>query len=309
MQRRKFTQQVSTMLAGMPVAGALSSDVLPGTYDRIPKTDTHVHLFDLDDLSYSWLDRAPEINRSFDLDDFRDATRKARVTKILFMESGADAGQGVREAKKVQRLAQKEKKIKGIIANLDLKRGKEAAPDLEQLLELELLKGVRCGFPKDAHLSSDFEAGLELLRDHQLTFDLLLSPDRMQAAANLAKKFADNRFIVDHIGNPDIKNKRLVEWKKGIKKLSILPNVHCKISGVITRVGEGWKLADIEPYVAFVIKQFGMDRLVYGGDWPVVLRAGSYLSWARAFESLTQDLSKDDQKKICHQNADRIYNL
>ena len=297
------------MLAGMPMAGALSSDALPGTYARISKTDTHVHLFDLDALSYSWLDRAPEINRSFDLDDFSDATRKASVTKILFMESGADAGQGVREAKKVQRLAQKEKKIKGIIANLDLNRGKEAAPALEQLLELELLKGVRCGFPKDAHLSSDFEAGLELLRDHQLTFDLLLSPDRMEAAAYLAKKFPDNTFIIDHIGNPDIKNKRLAEWKVGIKKLSILPNVHCKISGVITRVGQGWKLPDIEPYVAFVIKQFGIDRLVYGGDWPVVLRAGSYLSWARAFESLTEDLSKDEQKKICHQNADHIYNL
>lgn len=297
------------MLTGIPLAGALSIDAFPGAYARIPKTDTHVHLIDLDALSYGWLDRTPKINRSFDLEDFRDATRKASVTKILFMETGADAGQGLREAKKVQRLAEKEKKIKGIIANLNLNKGKEAATDLEQLLELDLLKGVRCGFPKDAHLSSDFEAGLELLRDHQLTFDLLLSPDRMEAAAHMAKKFTDNTFIVDHIGNPDIKNKRLAEWKKGIKKLSILPNVNCKISGVITRVGDGWKLADIEPYVAFVIKQFGMDRLVYGGDWPFVLRAGSYLSWARAFESLTQDLSKHEQKKICHQNADRIYKL
>ncbi|NND05506.1 MAG: amidohydrolase family protein [Saprospiraceae bacterium] len=310
MQRRKFTKEISTVLAGVSLVGAISeAEECQNIRNRVPKTDTHVHLFDLDYLTYSWLDRAPEINRSFDLKDFRDATRKANVTKILFMESGADAGQGVKEASKVQALAAKEKRIKGIIARLDLQKGKKATPELEQLIQLDLLRGVRCGFPKEAHLSNDFADGLALLREHNLTFDLLLSPDRMEGATKLAAKFPDNTFILDHIGNPDIKNNRIAEWKAGIKQLSAIPNINCKISGVITRVGKGWSLSDIKPYVAFVIKQFGMNRLVYGGDWPVVLRGGSYLSWARAFETLTDDLSPDAQQKIYHENANRIYNL
>ena len=87
-------------------------------------------------------------------------------------------------------------------------------------------------------------------------------------------------------------------WKKGIRNLASRPNVNCKISGIITRAGKDWKKREIEPYVLYVIEQFGMDRLVYGGDWPVVLRAGSYQSWARAFEKITRQFSDDELNKI-----------
>lgn len=81
------------------------------------------------------------------------------------------------------------------------------------------------------------------------------------------------------------------------------------MSGITTRAGKKWTKAQLEPYLMYVIEQFGTDRLVYGGDWPVVLRAGSYRSWSKAFEKLTGHLSKEELHKIYHQNADRIYNL
>jgi L-fuconolactonase len=98
-------------------------------------------------------------------------------------------------------------------------------------------------------------------------------------------------------------------WKKGIDELALRPNVNCKISGILTRVGKDWTLKEISPYVHYAIEHFGFDRLVYGGDWPVVLRADSYLAWSRAFEKLTRPYSKDELHKLYHLNADRIYQL
>ncbi len=309
MRRRDFTRQVSTALYGLPFLYSQRLDGGAECFGRISKTDTHVHLFDLNNLTYGWLDRAPEINRSFDLSDFRIATKKAQVRKILFMESGADAGRGVKEARMVQQLAQRNHKVKGIIAKLDLAKGKEVSGELDKLLELDLLRGVRSGFPKEADRLPTFSDGLKLLQKHQLTFDLLLSPERMEAAARLAERFPSLHFILDHFGNPDIQNDRMSEWRMGIRKLARVPNVICKMSGIITRIGKGWSVEAIKPYVLFAIEQFGIDRLVYGGDWPVVLRAGSYLSWAEAFEDLTRDLTILERRKIYHENADRIYRL
>ncbi len=177
---------------------------------KIPKTDTHVHLFDLGNLSYSWLKNAPEINRSFSIEDFQAASKNCHIGKILFI---------------------------------------------------------------------------------------------------VAKKYSNNIFILDHMANPDIKTGDTEFWKKGIRALSELPNVICKISGIITRIGKDWTRKKIEPYILYVIEQFGMDRLVYGGDWPVVLRAGSYESWSKVFEKITAQFSKDELHKIYHENADRVYNL
>ena len=311
MNRREFAQ---TCLTALPTCWSLHgqsngfcSEVPPNI--KIPKTDTHVHLFDLQNLSYGWLKNAPEINRDFSLADFKEASKKSKVGKILFMESGADPGLGVKEARWVARLAEDEPRIRGIVARLDLTSGKEATETLGKLEEIELLKGIRCGFPKQAASSPIFLENLKRLAHRNLTFDFLLTPPLLEEAAKVAGQCPRNTFVLDHFGNPDVKTGDIEIWKKGIAKLAGLPNVHCKLSGIITRAGKGWKINQLEPYIMHTIEQFGVDRLVYGGDWPVVLRAGSYLSWSKAFEKLTRSLQKPDLQKIYYQNADRIYNL
>ena len=308
MKRRQFTQTFLTLPPALLSVGQQIGITDPPP-KRIPKTDTHVHLFDLEHLSYGWLKNAPEINRTFTLDDFRKASKRSNIGKILFMESGADAGLGVQEAQWVAGLAKEEPRIKGIIAKLDLGKGKETEATLEQLEATQLLKGLRGGFPEDAATSRVFLQGLKLLEDRNLSFDLLLNPSRMPTAVALAKKCAQNTFVLDHFGNPAIKTGDMEEWKKGIRSLAELPNVNCKMSGIITRVGKEWSLDQIRPYVHYAMDQFGTDRLVYGGDWPVVLRAGSYRSWSKAFEKLTSGLSEEALHKVYHLNADRIYRL
>lgn len=311
MKRRDFTKKSFAAAAGLLHFPGLVSGAETGENKRrkIPKTDTHVHLFDLQRLAYPWLDNAPEINRDFGIGDFQKASRRSNIGKILFMESGAAPAYSVKEVKWVSELARKEPRIKGIIARQDLSKGLAIAEALRQLTTLELLKGIRGGFPKGADQSRGFLEGLRLLADRRLTFDFLLGPPLLETAAKVAEKCPANVFVLDHIGNPDIKGGDATLWEAGIRQLADLPNVNCKISGIITRVGTDWQLSDIEPYVSFVMEQFGVDRLVYGGDWPVVLRADSYQSWSRAFEKLTSSLSTEDRHKVYHLNADRIYQL
>ena len=309
MDRRKFAKSCLLSVPTFLGMDALSADKTEAGLKKIPKTDTHVHLFDLENLSYGWLKNAPEINRTFTLADFYAASKGSNVEKILFMESGTDPGFAVKEAEWVAGLADKHPRIKGIIAKLNLGNGKQTAQQLSSLEGIQLVKGVRGAFIENAPNVAKFLTDLKLLADRGLTFDLLLNTSKLNAAATTAKKCPNNVFILDHFGNPDIKSGEMDHWKKGIKQLAALPNVHCKMSGIITRVGKDWTLEQIKPYVLYVIEQFGTDRLIYGGDWPVVLRADSYRSWSKAFEKLTKGFSKNELNKIYHKNADRIYHL
>lgn len=311
MNRRTFSNNLLSVSAGaLCIPDAVWPDENVDSHmGKIPKTDTHVHLFDLKNLSYNWLKNSPKINRNFDLQDYKETTESSNIGKIIFMESGADAGLGLKEATLVSQLALSEPKIKGIVAKADLMQGPGTEKALEQLGELPLVRGIRAGFPKDAATSSAFLAGFKALADRKLSFDLLISPPLMDEAVEVAKKFPDTIFILDHLGNPNVGDTDTSQWRNGIEKLAELPNVNCKISGIITRFGKDWSVEKIEPYILYVIEKFGMDRLVFAGDWPVVLLAGSYESWSNALEEITGQFSEEERHKIYHKNADRIYRL
>ncbi len=311
MNRRTFSYNLfSVSAAALYIPDTMRfSEKMDNRPREIPKTDTHVHLFDLKNLSYGWLKNAPEINRNFDLQDYREATEGSNIGKMVFMESGADAGLGLKEATLVSQLALSEPRIKGIVAKADLTQGSGTEKALQQLYELPLVKGIRANFPKDAATSHGFLAGFRALADKKLSFDLLISPPLLAEAVEVAKKFPDTVFILDHLGNPNVADANITQWRDGIAKLAELPNVNCKISGIITRFGKDWTVGKIEPYILYAIEKFGMERLVFAGDWPVVLRAGSYESWSRAFEKITEQFSDKELHKIYHENADRIYRL
>ena len=309
--RRKFAQKSILGAAGLLMTDCYAQETNkekdgPG---KISKTDTHVHFFDLDQFDYHWLKDAPEINRTFSIEDFQEASKKSNISKILFVESGAASGSGIEEAGWVSSLSEKDPRVKGIIANLDISQGKIVSSDLQRLTKLTLVKGIRTGFPQDAHESNSFVDGLNLLAAKHLSYDINAPYHRLSSAAKLIRKCPNNTFVLDHMGNPNIKEGEMEIWKKGIREISELPNVFCKVSGIITKSGKDWTTSLLEPYFMQVMESFGVERLMYGGDWPVVLLAGSYLSWSLAFEDLTKGLSNYELLQIYNRNADRIYQL
>lgn len=313
MNRRNFTR------IGLNAAGWLATTGLapfrmderpfPSLARRIPKTDTHMHLFNLEQISYPWLQNAPAINRNFLPADFVEATRKSNVGKIVFMESGAVIEDSRKEIAWVIEQAALDPRIKGIVAKGRILPGGAIDPLVEELIATGWVKGIRGATDVDLLASSDFVRAMDLLAANDLSFDLLIRPTQFQAAAEAIGKAENTVFILDHLGNPDIKGNDFESWKKGIDELAKRPNVNCKISGLITKAGPDWTVEKLKPYVYHTIERFGFDRIVYGGDWPVVLLAGSYHSWSRAFEKLTRSFSKEELHRLYYRNADRIYRL
>ncbi len=70
-----------------------------------------------------------------------------------------------------------------------------------------------------------------------------------------------------------------------------------------------WTTDDLAPYVTHVLEVFGEDRVVFGGDWPVVLQASSLHRWIESLEALTIHLSPEARRKLWSENARRFYLL
>jgi L-fuconolactonase len=116
-------------------------------------------------------------------------------------------------------------------------------------------------------------------------------------------------FVVDHISKPVIGGD-LEPWASGIRALGALPNVSCKLSGMVTEASwTDWKAPDLQPYVDVVIDAFGPDRLMFGSDWPVCLLAASYAEVVQAAVDLTSGLTGPERSAVFADTARRVYDL
>lgn len=310
MSRRRFLQSAALAGAALALPGPAASErAALERASRIPKVDTHVHLFDLERLSYPWLQKVPKIHRSFSLEDFRKASRGSDVVQMVFVESGASPEQSLEEVRWVAALAARHRQIAGMVAKASLQPDGSFFPSLEALRLHPLVKGIRVATPKAALASTALVKALKAAGRHGFSVDLLLAPDRYKGAAKVIAQAPETQCILDHLGNPDIQGGALEPWKKGLSELAALPNLACKVSGIITRAGKNWKKATLRPYVAHALQAFGPERMMYGGDWPVVLLGGSYRSWARAFEALSKELNAAERARLYHQTARSLYRL
>ena len=117
-------------------------------------------------------------------------------------------------------------------------------------------------------------------------------------------------FILDHIGKPDIKNKLLEPWKTQIKQLSRLPNVWCKVSGLVTEADmQNWTREDLKPYIDHVMDCFGFEKTMFGGDWPVAFQATEYPRWVDTLDWALAGASSNELKAIFHDNAEQFYEV
>jgi predicted TIM-barrel fold metal-dependent hydrolase len=143
-----------------------------------------------------------------------------------------------------------------------------------------------------------------------LCFDLCVLARQLPIAFNLASKCPHVSFVLDHCGVPDVRNQVLDPWRAHIRELSSLPNVSCKLSGIVAYAHpENWQIEDLRPFVDHVIESFGWDRVMFGSDWPVCNLTASYQRWVATVLSLTHTAGEANQRKLFHANAIRIYRL
>jgi L-fuconolactonase len=159
-------------------------------------------------------------------------------------------------------------------------------------------------------LGEEFQRGIAKLRAHKLTYDILIFPRQLPAAIELVRRFPEQPFVLDHIAKPPIMDGTLSPWREQIRELAKMPNVQCKVSGMVTEADlAAWKPADFKPFLDIVFEAFGEDRLMYGSDWPVCLKAGSYAQIYGLVVDYTRQLSAEAREKFFGGNAARFYGV
>lgn len=276
--------------------------------DKCPIIDTHVHLWDLNLLDYPWLkDPKNLLSRNFLLTDFHEATAGLSVDKMVFVECGRNPEQYLMEVKWVEEIREKDPRLSGMVAYFPLEKGNSGIDEMETLAERKIVKGIRKAFMPE---HGGFLEGIGLLKKFGWSYDLNIGLAKLPAAYEFAKAHPDQLIILDHIANPDIKNNDWKAWEKAILPFSSLNNVTCKISGMLTKMDPSKiEIGKMEPYFHTVLEVFGTDRVVFGGDWPVLLRAASYQDWKKAFDTLASHLTLNERQKLYHLNATKIYRL
>lgn len=223
------------------------------------------------------------------------------------------ADQSERETEFLLELAHQHDFIKGVVGWVDL-CSENISDRLDYFTQLKKLKGFRHlvqGEPNHQFLlRKDFCLGIKALKERGFTYDILIYPKQLEAAVEFVRLFPDQRFVIDHIAKPFIREGRLDNWASHMKTLAQFDNVYCKLSGMVTEADwKNWKPEYFVPYLDLVLESFGSQRVMYGSDWPVCLVAASYKQQLNIVEQYITTFSSSEQTDIMGENAVRFYNL
>ncbi|HEX4713630.1 MAG TPA: amidohydrolase family protein [Ktedonobacteraceae bacterium] len=280
----------------------------------LPIVDSHVHLWDPTHFSMPWLADIPLLNRPYGLRDYEQGTKDLPIAALVSVEAAVEPAEALLEARWLDSLAQNEPRLQAIVAAAPLEQGPAVRAHLESLVALSpRIKGVRRNLQDeslDFCLQPTFLHGVQMLAEYSLSFDLCITHQQLPGVTELVRQCPDTAFVLDHIGKPDIKHSQLHPWRTYLKELAALPNVQCKVSGMVTEADHRfWKVADLAPFVQTVFENFGEDRVMFGGDWPVISLASAYHRWHEALGELTSHLSLVAQRKFWGDNARRFYRM
>ena len=288
----------------------------------VPIVDTHVHLWDPEEYPLPWLEGeavrdsevAPIAGRRFALAEYEAATRGVDVAGMVYVEVDADPAYGLVEARWVAERAREEPRIGAIVAWAPIEHGRRVRSYLRALAEVDpLVKGVRRLLQAEAVdfcLQPGFLDGLRTLPEFGFSFDICVLHHHLPAVVEMVRRCPEVSFVLDHLGKPNIRGRQLDPWREHIRALAELPNVVCKVSGAVTEADlVNWTADDLAPYVSFALDAFGEDRVLFGGDWPVVLLASPLQRWIETLDGLTADLSREQRRKLWAENARRVYRM
>ena len=272
--------------------------------------DAHQHFWKFDPVRDNWINEEMAINQH----DFLPQ----HLEKIL-SENGIDGSVVVQSDQseienefQLNNAAQYDF-IRGVVGWVDLQ-----AADIEDKLsyyqQFKKLKGFRHilqGDPqRDLMLQPAFKNGIGLLNKFGFTYDVLIFPDQLKYAAELANAFPDQPFVINHIAKPGIKDGLIADWKKDIFSVAAHEKMVCKISGMITEADwTNWKIGDFTPYLDVIVEAFGTDRVMFGSDWPVSLLAADYAKMKQIVDDYFSKFSASEQAAFYGKTATRFYKL
>ena len=273
------------------------------------RIDSHHHFWNYDPVKNAWIDERMKVIRNDYVPEVLEPVLKsANIDGCVSVQ----ADQSEAETDFLLNFAEKNDFIKGVVGWVDL-RADNIEDRLAHYSQYALLKGMRHivqGEPDDFMLGSEFQNGISHLHEYGLVYDILVFPTQLKASIALAEKFPDQPFVLDHIAKPYIKDKKIDGWAEEIRILAQNSNVQCKVSGMVTEADwSNWKEEDFIPYLDVVFEAFGVDRIMFGSDWPVCLVASEYNRMMSIVENYISKYSEADKAKVMGGNAISFYSL
>ena len=274
------------------------------------RIDAHHHLWKYDPVRDSWItDEMAAIKKDFLARDFQQVLRKYHFDGSVVVQTD----QSENENNFLLDVAADHDFIRGIVGWIDL-QAENAEERLAFYSSFKKIKGFRHVLQSETDrqfmLRPSFMNGISKLNKFRFTYDILIFPDQLKFIPEFVNAFPDQKFVVDHIAKPGIKQKNIEEWKKDIIRLARHENVHCKISGMVTEADwKNWKPQNISPYIDVVVESFGIKRIMYGSDWPVCLVAANYEQVLRIVERYFSSFSENEQQLFFGGNAIQFYKL
>lgn len=273
------------------------------------RIDSHVHFWKYDKKRYDWIDNSMKILQDDHLPEHFALTMKRNdIDGVVAVQAESSEF----DTHFLVELAKTHPIIKGVVGWVDL-QADNVNERLEYFSQYPIIKGYRHvvqGEPLEFLGRENFRRGVRALKPYNYTYDILIFHHQLPAALDFVNAFPDQPFVIDHCAKPDIKHKKIDEWKVQMKEMAQHPNVCCKLSGLFTEATwKGWSAADFYPYLDVMFEAFGVDRLLFGSDWPVMLLSGIYVQWKSLLEKYMENFDAEDKQKIFGSNAIRFYNL
>ena len=280
----------------------------------IPLIDTHQHLIYREISNYSWTkDIPPLAENSFTIPDYKNLTAGLGIGGTIFMESGVDDPDYQKETRFVDSLSKDlNNGLIGLIVSIRPEKDDNFSKELEETIQMGAV-----GYRRILHVESDdmsqsdiFRKNVRKMGDAGKTFDLCFLEKQLPVAIELAKACDNTTLILNHCGVPNIAGDTFETWSRDIKIISELPNVICKLSGLMAYCAPGTSSIDkIRPYVDHVLECFGSKRMVWGSDWPVVNLGKGLPEWISVTREILSKLSDDEADAIANGTSKTVYKV
>lgn len=274
------------------------------------RIDSHQHFWKYNPVKDAWItDDMKVIQRNFLPVDLWPLLQLNNVDGCVAVQ----AEQSENETDFLLQLAGENDWIKGVVGWVNL-----SAVNLEERLQhfsqYEKLKGfrhiVQAEPANDFLLSADFCMGIAQLSKYNFTYDILVFPRQLKYVPAFVAQFPQQAFVIDHLAKPDFIKADFEEWENAMKAVAAYPNVHCKVSGMVTEANwNTWTIEDFSYCLDVVTEAFGIDRLLFGSDWPVCLLAASYQETCNIVHRYFMQFSMEEQGKLWGKNAVDFYHL
>ena len=273
------------------------------------RIDSHQHFWKYTPQDYPWIDQSMEKIRQNHLpEDLKPHLDAHGIDGCITVQCCHSES----ESDFLLDLADQHDFIKGVVGWVDLR-----ADDVEQKLEHYSgnpnFKGVRHvaqSEPKGFLLDSKFIRGITALTQYNLTYDVLIFPHQLKEALDFVRLNPKQAFVIDHLAKPYIKNGLIDDWKVDMQKIAKMPNVSCKVSGMVTEADwSNWTVESFFPYLDVLLNVFGIDRVMFGSDWPVCNVAARYDQVIEIVEMYGANFTNDEKSKLFGLNAKSFYNI